>query len=180
MLAVAGCGSSSTPATASHTDTHMTMTHHTMKGHAMRGQMMSGHAMLMQKMEAVPHAQLTTASSHYGRVIYGADHLVLYAFSADHTSTSTCYGACAAAWPPLLTRGAPQVAGLNPALLGTTKRKNGSQQVTYGGHPLYYWSGDKPGTIMCQHVNLHGGFWYVLGTNGKPNMAKGVGTMSMK
>jgi Secreted repeat of unknown function len=72
--------------------------------------------------------------------------------SADHGSTSSCYGACSSAhggWPPLLTRGAPRVAGLNASLLGTTKRKDGSLQVTYAGHPLYYWSGDTAHSISA-------------------------------
>jgi predicted lipoprotein with Yx(FWY)xxD motif len=127
---------------------------------------------------AVAHAEVTVASSkHYGRILYDKDHLVLYMFAADHMSMSTCYGACAKAWPPMLTKGAPRVAGLNASLLGTTRRRNGSLQVTYGGHPLYYWSGDTTHTIMCQHVKLHGGYWYVLKPNGSANMAMGVGTM---
>ena len=128
------------------------------------------------------HAEVTVASSpHHGNVLYDKDHFVLYVFSADHGSTSTCYGACSSAhggWPPLLTKGGPRVAGLNASLLGTTKRRDGSLQVTYGAHPLYYWSGDTAHTIMCQHVKLHGGFWYVVNPNGTANTAKGIGTMS--
>jgi predicted lipoprotein with Yx(FWY)xxD motif len=129
---------------------------------------------------AVAHAEVTVASSkHYGRILYDKHHLALYMFAADHGSRSTCYGACAKAWPPMLTKGAPRVVGLKARLLGTTRRRNGSRQVTYGGHPLYYWSGDTTHTIMCQHVKLHGGFWYVVSPNGRPNKAKGVGTMKM-
>jgi Secreted repeat of unknown function len=101
--------------------------------------------------------------------------------SADHGSTSSCYGACSSAhggWPPLLTRGAPRVAERNASLLGTTKRKDGSLQVTYAGHPLYYWSGDTAHSILCQHVQLHGGCWYVVDPSGVPNTAKGVGMMA--
>jgi predicted lipoprotein with Yx(FWY)xxD motif len=128
------------------------------------------------------HAEVMVGSSrHYGKVLYDKDHFVLYVYSADHGATSNCYGACSAArggWPPLLTKGTPSVAGLNASLLGTTKRHDGSLQVTYGGHPLYYWSGDTAHTIMCQHVKLHGGFWYVVNPNGTANTAKGIGTMS--
>jgi predicted lipoprotein with Yx(FWY)xxD motif len=130
----------------------------------------------------VAHAEVTVGSSpHYGNVLYDKDHFVLYVYSADHGSASSCYGACSAAkggWPPMLTKGTPRVAGLNSSLLGTTKRRDGSLQVTYGGHPLYYWSGDTAHTIECQHVKLHGGFWYVVNPNGTVNTAKGVGTMS--
>ena len=128
------------------------------------------------------HAEVTVASSpHCGTVLYDKDHFVLYLFSADHGSTSTCYGACSSAhggWPPLLTKGAPRVAGLNSSMLGTTKRTNGSLQVTYAGHPLYYWSGDTAHSISCQHVRLHGGFWYVVDPNGTANTAKGIDTMA--
>ena len=129
------------------------------------------------------HAELTVASSpHYGNVLYDKDHFVLYFFSADHGSTSTCYGACSSAhggWVPMLTNGTPRAAGVTSSLLGTTKRKDGTLQVTYAGHPLYYWSGDTARTILCQHVKLHGGFWYVVDPAGTPNQAKGIGTMSM-
>ena len=121
------------------------------------------------------HAEVTVASSpHCGTVLYDKDHFVLYLFSADHGSTSTCYGACSSAHggqPPLLTKGAPRVAGLNSGLLGTTKRTDGSLQVTYAGHPLYYWSGDTAHSISCQHVRLHGGFWYVVDPNGTADIA---------
>jgi predicted lipoprotein with Yx(FWY)xxD motif len=128
------------------------------------------------------HADLMVGSSpHYGDVLYDKDHFVLYVFSADHGSSSTCYGACSSShggWPPLLTKGAPHIAGANQSLLGTTKRRDGTLQVTYAGHPLYYWSGDTGHSILCQHVKLHGGDWYVVNPDGTPNKAIGVGTMS--
>jgi predicted lipoprotein with Yx(FWY)xxD motif len=191
-LVAAGCGSSSSQSTtkksaqsmtkklASHKSMPMTETSTSMSmGHA-KGMTV---ASMVEKMSMPSHAGLTVASSlHYGRVLYDQDHFVLYVFSADHGSTSTCYGACSSAhggWPPLLTKGAPHVAGLNSSLLGTTRRRDGSLQVTYAGHPMYYWSGDTARTIMCQHVKLHGGFWYVVNPNGTPNKAKGIGTMSI-
>jgi predicted lipoprotein with Yx(FWY)xxD motif len=54
-----------------------------------------------------------------------------------------------------------------------TKRKDGRLQVTYNGHPLYYYSADKVGKVMCQHANMHGGLWLIIKPNGQPNMAKG-------
>ena len=123
-------------------------------------------------------AELTLRSSHYGRTISDSHHQALYLFAADHTSKSTCYGACAKAWPPMLTNGTPKVGpGLDASKLGTTKRRDGSLQVTYAGHPLYYFSEDKGSKIMCQHVKLHGGFWYVVKPDGTANMAKGMGMM---
>jgi predicted lipoprotein with Yx(FWY)xxD motif len=181
-LTVAGCGSSSSHSTtkaASHESMSMTHTDTTMAMSHAGGTTVTG----MMKMGMTPeHAEVTVGSSpHYGNVLYDKDHFVLYVFSADHGSTSTCYGACSSAhggWPPLLTKGAPRVAGLNSNLLGTTKRTDGSRQVTYAGHPLYYWSGDTAHTAMCQHVQLHGGFWYVVNATGRPNTANGIDTMS--
>ena len=123
---------------------------------------------------------LTLGRSPYGRVIFAANHRVVYMFGADHGPSSTCYGACATAWPPLLTNRTPSVgAGLNAKLLGATKRRDGSSQVTYGGHPLYYYSGDMPDKVMCQAANMHGGFWYVVNADGGANKAMGHGmTMS--
>jgi predicted lipoprotein with Yx(FWY)xxD motif len=54
-----------------------------------------------------------------------------------------------------------------------TKRKGGKLQVTYNGHPLYYYEGDKPGDIKCQHANMHGGLWLIIKPTGQPNTAKG-------
>jgi predicted lipoprotein with Yx(FWY)xxD motif len=177
VLGAAGCGSGGSHSTTSASHHHMKkMSHKKMK----MGNSGKHTAGAMAGM-ATAHAELMAASSpHYGRVLYDKDHFALYMFSADHGSTSTCYGACSSAhggWPPLLTKGSPRVAGLKPSLLGTTRRKDGTLQVTYGGHPLYYWSGDTAKTIMCQHVKLHGGLWYVLNPDGTPNMHMGVGTM---
>jgi predicted lipoprotein with Yx(FWY)xxD motif len=119
------------------------------------------------------HAKLILRKSEFGKVIFDSNGYVVYMFGRDKTATSTCYGLCAKAWPPLLT-GAPSVGpGLNANMLGTTKRKDGSLQVTYNHHPLYFYSADMPSKIMCQHAVMHGGIWLVLKANGTPNMAKG-------
>jgi predicted lipoprotein with Yx(FWY)xxD motif len=120
------------------------------------------------------HAKLILRKSEFGKVIFDSNGNVVYTFGRDKTTTSTCYGICAAAWPPVLTKGAPSVGpGLNANLLGTTKRKDGTLQVTYNHHPLYFYSADKHGKIMCQHAVMHGGIWLVLKANGTPNMMKG-------
>ena len=119
-------------------------------------------------------ARLSVRSSEYGKTLFGPTGKVVYVFGADRGSVSHCYGVCAKAWPPLLTRGAPLGgAGVEAKLLGMTKRKDGTLQVTYNGHPLYYYSADKVGKIMCQHANMHGGLWLIIKPNGQPNMAKG-------
>jgi predicted lipoprotein with Yx(FWY)xxD motif len=118
-------------------------------------------------------ARLISRHSEFGRVLYAANGDVVYMFGPDKAGKSTCYGVCATAWPPLLTKGTPTVTGLDAALLGTTKRRDGSLQVTYNHHPLYFYSGDKHGKIMCQHAVMHGGIWLVLKPNGSPSKAKG-------
>jgi predicted lipoprotein with Yx(FWY)xxD motif len=120
-------------------------------------------------------ARLTVRSTVYGKALFGPSGKVLYVFGADRGSTSHCYGVCATAWPPLLTKGAPIAGpGVHANLLGTTKRKNGKLQVTYNHHPLYYYSADKVGKVMCQHANMHGGLWLIIKPNGQPNTAKGT------
>ena len=119
-------------------------------------------------------ARLSVRASEYGKTVFGPSGKVAYVFGADRGSTSRCYGVCAKAWPPLLTSAAPLAGpGIEAKLLGTTKRKDGTLQVTYNGHPLYYYSADKVGKIMCQHANMHGGLWLIIRPNGQPNMAKG-------
>jgi predicted lipoprotein with Yx(FWY)xxD motif len=117
--------------------------------------------------------QVSAHSTEYGKALFGPSGKVLYVFGADHGPKSSCYGVCAAAWPPLLTTAAPVAgAGAEAKLLGMTKRKDGRLQVTYGGHPLYYYSEDKVGKVMCQHANMHGGLWLIIKPNGQANMAK--------
>jgi len=118
--------------------------------------------------------RVSVHSTEYGKALFGPSGKVLYAFAADRGSKSNCYGLCAAAWPPLLTTAAPLAsAGVEAKLLGMTKRKDGKLQVTYNGHPLYYYSEDKVGKVMCQHADMHGGLWLIIKPNGQPNMAKG-------
>lgn len=119
-------------------------------------------------------AQVTARSSAYGNVLFSAGGRALYVFGADKGSTSRCYGVCAQAWPPLLTAGTPVAGiGVRHMLLGTARRRDGTVQVTYRGHPLYTYSADKRGKIGCQHVSMHGGLWLVIQANGRVSTAKG-------
>ncbi|MEA2410326.1 MAG: hypothetical protein QOC77_887, partial [Thermoleophilaceae bacterium] len=80
-----------------------------------------------------------------------------------------CSGKCASVWAPLQTSGKPQAgAGLKASLLATSKRKDGTTQITYGGHPLYYYEDDKkPGTTKGEGSKEFGAEWYAVGANGK-------------
>jgi predicted lipoprotein with Yx(FWY)xxD motif len=118
-------------------------------------------------------ARLTARSTEYGKALFGPTGNVAYVFGADRGSTSRCYGSCASAWPPLLTSGTPRAGtGVEAKLLGTTKRNDGTLQVTYNGHPLYYYAADKAGKVMCQHANTNGGLWLIIKPTGQPNTAK--------
>ena len=126
--------------------------------------------------QAAPRAaaRLSVRTTEYGKALFGPSGKVVYVFGADRGSTSHCYGACAKAWPPLLTKAAPLAGpGVEAKLLGTTKRRDGTMQVTYNGHPLYYYSADPVGKIKCQHANMHGGLWLIIKPSGQPNTARG-------
>jgi predicted lipoprotein with Yx(FWY)xxD motif len=114
-------------------------------------------------------ARVHIANSRLGRILVDSKGITLYDFVKDKGTTSVCYGACAALWPPLLTHGKPVAGpGVRASLLGTTKRKDGKLEVTYGGHPLYYFVTDrKPGQTTGQGVNQFGGPWWVLSPAGK-------------
>jgi predicted lipoprotein with Yx(FWY)xxD motif len=103
-----------------------------------------------------------------GKFLVDSGGRTLYLFEQDKSTSSTCYGSCATYWPPLLTNGAPQAAaGVNGSLLGTTKRTDGTVEVTYAGHPLYYVVTDhNPGDTTGQGVDNFGAVWEVVGPDG--------------
>ena len=107
-----------------------------------------------------------------GKVLVDGQGLTLYLFVPDkHSGHSTCYGKCADGWPPLLlpTGASSPVAGsgVKKSLLGTTRRKDGTVQITYNKWPLYTWVIDSaPGDATGQGINNLGGGWYVLSPSG--------------
>ncbi|WP_328914487.1 MULTISPECIES: COG4315 family predicted lipoprotein [unclassified Streptomyces] len=119
-------------------------------------------------------ATVSTKSESLGKILVNAKGLTLYLFEADKTSKSTCTGACAQAWPPLTVKGKPTAgSGVQSKLLSTTNRSGGTKQVTYKGHPLYRFAGDKKaGDTNGQGLNNFGAKWYVLGGNGKAITSK--------
>lgn len=104
-----------------------------------------------------------------GTILVTAKGMTLYDFHKDKGGKSACYDACAGAWPPLLTEGNPQAQGpADRSMLGTTKRKDGTVQVTYNGWPLYTYVGDqKPGEANGNDIDQFGGEWYALQPNGE-------------
>ena len=112
---------------------------------------------------------LSLHKTKYGNVIFDGHDRALYTFGRDQGRASTCYGSCAQTWPPFVTNSKPQAAsGVRGGLIGTTRRKDGRLQVTYGGHPLYYYNADNKGQAKCQGVNNAGGIWLVVSPSGSP------------
>lgn len=103
-----------------------------------------------------------------GQILVDGKGMTVYLWVADTATTSTCYTTCATFWPPVLTTGAPQAgAGAQASLLGTTTRTDGMVQVTYAGHPLYYFQKDKQaGDATGQGSNGFGALWWVMSPAG--------------
>jgi predicted lipoprotein with Yx(FWY)xxD motif len=108
------------------------------------------------------------ASNSLGKILVDSQGRTLYLFQGDKGMKSACSGACAAAWPPLLAKGKPTAGGgVKASLIGTSKRSNGTEQVTYNGHPLYLFKGDQSaGQTNGQGSSAFGAFWYVLSPAG--------------
>jgi predicted lipoprotein with Yx(FWY)xxD motif len=117
---------------------------------------------------ARPAAVVDVRASALGRTLVDGQGRTLYLFEADQAGKSVCNGGCAVAWPPYVGGGTPTAgAGVTGSLLGTTARGDGGTQVTYSGHPLYYYVGDlKPGDDAGQGLDQFGAKWYVLGPDG--------------
>ncbi|MCX4444872.1 hypothetical protein ACFWNC_08775 [Streptomyces sp. NPDC058369] len=116
-----------------------------------------------------PAAVDTKSVDKLGAILVDEKGRTLYLFLADKKNKSNCTGDCAKAWPPLLSKGNAKAGkGVNQKLLDITKRSGGDQQVTYNGHPLYYYAGDKkPGQTNGQALDQFGAEWYVLDAKGK-------------
>jgi predicted lipoprotein with Yx(FWY)xxD motif len=156
-LALAGCASSNGPATTpigspAHGATAFAPRHRLARTRPRRGGL-----------------AIAVRSSNYGRILADRGNRTIYLFTRDRSAVSTCYGSCAAAWPPVLTKGPPKGTGGLRGPLDTTRRRDGTVQVTYGGHPLYYYVGDaQPGQILCQNAEEFGGIWLIVSPAGRP------------
>jgi predicted lipoprotein with Yx(FWY)xxD motif len=111
---------------------------------------------------------LTARGSEYGRILFDGSNRALYAFTRDRRGgPSTCYGACAEAWPPYVVSGRLSAGtGTQRSLFGTTRRRDGTRQLTYRGWPLYYYEHDPVGQVLCQNVSEFGGLWLVVRPSG--------------
>ncbi len=108
---------------------------------------------------------LATMETDLGTIVVDADGMTLYMFMSDDQGPSVCNDECAGNWPPL-TGNVTAGEGLEPSLLGTATRDDGSEQPTYGGWPLYYFAADAAaGDVNGQGV---GDVWFVISANGEP------------
>jgi predicted lipoprotein with Yx(FWY)xxD motif len=121
-----------------------------------------------QQRAADKGVRITLGESEFGSMLFDSRRQAIYIFERDTERRSVCYGACAEAWPPVLTKGRPKAgSGVRQALLGTVTRKGGGQQVTYDGKPLYFYAHEEAGEVRCHNVNLNGGLWWVVGPDGR-------------
>ena len=116
-------------------------------------------------------ASLKLSSSPTGNYLVDGQGHTVYLFEKDEGGESYCNGACASVWPPLETSASPRATGgLDSSALGTITRDNGDKQVTYHGHPLYYYAADasSPGKTKGEDLNQFGSTWYLVSSGGKP------------
>jgi predicted lipoprotein with Yx(FWY)xxD motif len=108
----------------------------------------------------------TGEASGLGTVLVDSEGMTVYLFTPDKGTESTCYGGCESAWPPVVAEGKPSAGGgATSSALGTTKRKDGTMQVTYEGHPVYTFSGDSsPGEANGQEDD---DVWFVVDEAGE-------------
>jgi predicted lipoprotein with Yx(FWY)xxD motif len=152
-LIIAGCGSSSssssTPAAAAPAANTST-------------------ASTTSSAAAATGITLKTAKGSGGTHLAGPNGHALYLWVADSGGKSACSGSCAKAWPPLLTKGKPAAGtGVDASDLGTVMRSDGSEQVTYKGHPLYYFVADtSAGSTKGQGSDGFGAKWWLIAPSG--------------
>ncbi|HTX30123.1 MAG TPA: hypothetical protein VMD09_01995 [Solirubrobacteraceae bacterium] len=149
-LAVAACGSSSSSAPKTATPAAASASTSTTSNVSATG------------------ASIGTAKGPSGTYLTGASGRALYLWVADSSGKSNCSGTCAKAWPPLLSSATPSGSGqVSAADLGTITRSDGTKQVTYKGHPLYYFVGDPAsGTTKGQGSDSFGAKWWLVAPSG--------------
>ena len=113
---------------------------------------------------------ITTRSGPVGTHLTSSSGRAVYLFMKDGVNQSSCSGPCAGLWPPVILHGTLKASGgAISGDLGNITRANGAKQVTYKGHPLYYYSGDSgPGTAKGQGLIGYGAKWWLVKTSGQP------------
>jgi predicted lipoprotein with Yx(FWY)xxD motif len=165
-LIAAGCGSSSTGSSSATTSAAAASASSTASGASTASN------------AAATGASIKTASGSAGTYLTDAAGRALYLWVADSNGKSSCSGACASIWPPLTSKAAPTGSGgVKASALGTITRSDGAKQVTYNGHPLYYFASDtSAGTTKGQGSNTFGAKWWLVTPAGKAITSGGSST----
>jgi predicted lipoprotein with Yx(FWY)xxD motif len=123
-------------------------------------------------------ATIGAANESLGKILVNSRGRTLYLFQKDSGATSECTGACAVNWPPLRASGSPAIgSGANASLLASTKRSDGSRQITYNNHPLYTFVKDtKAGDTNGEGLTAFGGTWYAISPAGNQVVAQPAST----
>ena len=116
------------------------------------------------------NATVSLRTTKLGPILVSSRGRTLYLFQKDRNGKSACTASCAQFWPPLIGHGKPTAGpGVKASLLGTTKRGNGSLQVTYNKHPLYSYALDKQaGQTNGEGISAFGAHWYTVSAKGTP------------
>jgi predicted lipoprotein with Yx(FWY)xxD motif len=112
---------------------------------------------------------VATAKGTDGTYLVGPSGRPLYLWVADSHDKSVCTGACAQVWPPVTTTSSPVAAGaVTASQLGTIARSGATKQVTYDGHPLYYFASDtSKGSLTGQGNDTFGAKWWLVAPSGQ-------------
>ena len=112
-------------------------------------------------------ARVIVDESDFGPMLYSFAGQAIYLFDVETGAQPRCYDECATAWPPVLTDGDPVAGrGVRAGLLDTVDRDDGTSQVTYAGHPLYFYAHEGPWQVLCHDFEDFGGTWYVVQPDG--------------
>jgi predicted lipoprotein with Yx(FWY)xxD motif len=122
---------------------------------------------------------IETHSGPMGAYLTDGSGRSLYVFAADSAGKSNCSGGCASFWPPLTGSSASAMSGAQASMVGTITRSDGTKQVTYAGHPLYYFKEDtKAGQTAGQGFDNFGAKWWLVAPSGQPITGSGGASSS--
>jgi len=118
---------------------------------------------------------ITTRSGPAGTYLASSSGRAVYLFNGDSMNKSNCSGSCVSIWPPVAAKGTLSASGgASSSDLGTITRSDGTKQVTYNGHPLYYYAGDSgAGMTSGQGISGFGATWWLVGTSGSALTSSG-------
>lgn len=167
VLAAPGCGGSDGKKTTSHTSSQAAAPK-TVTTDKSRRAARTPSAKRTPARTAPKTTTVKVMKTRYGKILVDGKGRALYLFTRESTPTVQCYGACAKAWPVFRANGNVRAGtGADRHLIGTTSRRDRTKQVTYAGHPLYYYVTDrKSGQVTCQNVDEYGGTWLVVSPGG--------------